>query len=761
MDGCSDVSPDPTHQHETVREELPLCGPTRLHQIHHEQHRTRPGCCASTPTFTSHSTSPASSSEEEFDNDDSTDGLLNPVRDAVALALAEGEAEEERAAHAAVDAELEQCRLAAAAAAEDSDSEISCRHRRRGWHFRRPFRRRRFANTSQNAASNPPHLRAHKVLDDLPDMDSDDEMLALLLEDEQAFDDDLRDHLLIIATAASGSSIGTPPSTKLTRENFLYWQAQVLPTLRGARVMGLLDGSDPAPSETIEAEDAEHKKITIPNPAYETWITKDQTVVSFLVNSLSEEVLPQVFGLAHAAEVWHALKELYSSRSKSRVSTLGGSLTNTKKLDLTAQQYISKMKGFAAELSAAGKPVDEDELKDYMLNGLDNSFNPLVAAINVVPSTSLSDMCSQLLAAENRDSMLQSTGQAPGSFTSSVNAATRFPSPPYGGGSARPPLPPSYYPYQPPPMPQYAPQPSPYAPYQPTTPYPPPTPYAPPYAYAPYPPAPQYAPPPMPYHAPRLPIVPNNNSPPYRPPQQQPQPPRPDQQKGRKKGGARTVVEWRLPGKMVSFVKFVKRKVAVDAASQNSDQHSGENSDENSTCDNDSATSHRTRGDSSDPSADSGERSASDPVPDAAASDPVSDAAATSPVHAPARSAQQPLATSPRSRPSLSPSAAPRQDVDRQPAPCQDPDGPQVTSPRCDNTERGVSPGPHTHIRPSSPASMSPNNHSGQSSPQSLPHNSSPGSSSDNDLSSDFSSAAPQPATPSPAPPVGVTTRLQ
>ncbi|KAK1614700.1 hypothetical protein QYE76_020217 [Lolium multiflorum] len=30
MDGCSDVSPDPTRQHETVREELPLCGPTRV-----------------------------------------------------------------------------------------------------------------------------------------------------------------------------------------------------------------------------------------------------------------------------------------------------------------------------------------------------------------------------------------------------------------------------------------------------------------------------------------------------------------------------------------------------------------------------------------------------------------------------------------------------------------------------------------------------------------------------------------------------------
>ncbi|KAK1696307.1 hypothetical protein QYE76_013004 [Lolium multiflorum] len=39
MDGCSDVSPDPTRQHETVREELPLCGPTRskLSEIEEER----------------------------------------------------------------------------------------------------------------------------------------------------------------------------------------------------------------------------------------------------------------------------------------------------------------------------------------------------------------------------------------------------------------------------------------------------------------------------------------------------------------------------------------------------------------------------------------------------------------------------------------------------------------------------------------------------------------------------------------------------
>ena len=75
----------------------------------------------------------------------------------------------------------------------------------------------------------------------------------------------------------------------------------MLPALRAARVMGLLEGSDQMPPEELEVEDEEKKKKTVPNPAYDTWITRDQQVVSYLVNSLSEDVLAQVFDLEHAA----------------------------------------------------------------------------------------------------------------------------------------------------------------------------------------------------------------------------------------------------------------------------------------------------------------------------------------------------------------------------------------------------------------------------------------------------------------------------
>jgi hypothetical protein len=284
--------------------------------------------------------------------------------------------------------------------------------------------------------------------------------------------------------------------------------------------MGLLDGFDYCPAEFLDAEDSEKKAIKIPNPAYDTWVVRDQQVVSYLVNSLAEDGLPHVFGLSTADAVWRALNNLYAAQSKSRVSTIRGALTNTKKLDMTAQQYITKMKGYDSELAATGKPVDDEELKDYIMNGLDGSFNNLVAAINAVPSTSLNDMCSQILSCETRDQMLQTSGQAaPTSFMSLVNVVARQPNP-YGGGFARPPQP-AYAPpqqpvYAPPPQPTYVPQ--------------PPSPYAPPYMQQPYmhPYAPY--PQPMPYNPPIFPHPPPPVNRPIRPPQQQPSQQRPCQE---------------------------------------------------------------------------------------------------------------------------------------------------------------------------------------------------------------------------------------
>ena len=92
-----------------------------------------------------------------------------------------------------------------------------------------------------------------------------------------------------MASTTLVAALGGPPSEKLTQANFLFWKGQILPALRGAQVMGLLDGTDPAPAKTKEVEDPEDltKKTTIPNPAYGVWISRDQQVVSYLLRAVA------------------------------------------------------------------------------------------------------------------------------------------------------------------------------------------------------------------------------------------------------------------------------------------------------------------------------------------------------------------------------------------------------------------------------------------------------------------------------------------
>ena len=219
------------------------------------------------------------------------------------------------------------------------------------------------------------------------------------------------------------SDLGAPPTQTLTRGNFLLWKALVLPVFRGANVMGLLDGTDRAPPKTLEVEDRDKKMITVENPDYLSRLARDQQVPRFLLNSLSPEILSHVLGMESTAAVWATINTMFSAASRSRVQHLRSALNDTKKKDLTADQYITKMKGFASELATAGKPLEDDELIGYLLHGLGSSYNSLVAAVNGNPGTTLDDFFGQLSSYDMRNEMLDETPEA--SFTSSANAVQR------------------------------------------------------------------------------------------------------------------------------------------------------------------------------------------------------------------------------------------------------------------------------------------------------------------------------------------------
>jgi hypothetical protein len=198
------------------------------------------------------------------------------------------------------------------------------------------------------------------------------------------------------------TTLGQSISEKLSSENYILWKAQVLAVVRGAHLHGYLDGSTTTPSKTVQVQQSDKMMKTEENPTYALWYTQDQQLLSFLLNSVTKEVL----GLAtetSAADVWCTIVGMFLSQSRARVVHLCSKLATTRKGDATCATYYVQMKGFADEMAAAGKWLDDEEVICYILAGLDVDFNPFVEAFTAKtkPQT-LNDLYSQLLIAEAR-----------------------------------------------------------------------------------------------------------------------------------------------------------------------------------------------------------------------------------------------------------------------------------------------------------------------------------------------------------------------
>jgi hypothetical protein len=192
-------------------------------------------------------------------------------------------------------------------------------------------------------------------------------------------------------------------------------------------VFDLLDGTEAVPEKTLEVEDAEKKKSTVPNPAYTAWVSRDQTVLGWVLQTLSPEVTAHVVGLETSAAVWTVITNMFSA-SRTRINHLRGLLNNTKKNSLTADQFFAKMKGYASELAATGKPVEEDEMIGYIVNGLDKTYNSLVSSVeNPSTTITLDDLFGMVSSHDMRQEMLEDSSHNEVVFHSSANAARRGP----------------------------------------------------------------------------------------------------------------------------------------------------------------------------------------------------------------------------------------------------------------------------------------------------------------------------------------------
>jgi len=161
---------------------------------------------------------------------------------------------------------------------------------------------------------------------------------------------------------------------KLEGPNYLAWVAQFQPILRGNDLQGLVDGTDLcSPQFVVNSEN-----VQVLNPTYVTWQKKDQLLLSWIICSLSPSIVSTMYGLKTSYEAWTTLATRYASQSKSRISHLKQQLQSLQQGSPSCTEYLNQAKQWADQLSAARKPIDDDDLISFVVSGLNPMFHTFV-----------------------------------------------------------------------------------------------------------------------------------------------------------------------------------------------------------------------------------------------------------------------------------------------------------------------------------------------------------------------------------------------
>lgn len=203
--------------------------------------------------------------------------------------------------------------------------------------------------------------------------------------------------LLNSLPSSSASSLIQFPNQidiKLTHDNYLLWKSEVIPVICGFGLMSHLIGSSSLPSSLTLL----YNGTVTSNPTYEAWMKQDQLILDWLLNSLSDDVLPQVVTCDTARALWHSLEQTYASQSQSPAMDLRLQLQTLKKDSSPISDYLNRMRFIADRLKSIGCDISDDELIIYILNGLGGEYDDFAMPIaNYSTTLSFSDFCRMLL----------------------------------------------------------------------------------------------------------------------------------------------------------------------------------------------------------------------------------------------------------------------------------------------------------------------------------------------------------------------------
>ncbi|KAK9057099.1 hypothetical protein SSX86_024466 [Deinandra increscens subsp. villosa] len=189
---------------------------------------------------------------------------------------------------------------------------------------------------------------------------------------------DASSSLLLNPSMKDLTVVTLPPTLKLTGSNYLAWKTQVEALLYGLDLYKFIDGSHPAPKPVTATDGTQ-----TPHKDFSNWFRQDRLLFGALVGSLSSQIVPLITGASSSREAWEILAKTYASPTRGHIKQLKQRLKHTTKTPTQSiTEYMQTIKIIVDELAILGKKMDDEDIIDAILNGLDhNSYKPIMDAV--------------------------------------------------------------------------------------------------------------------------------------------------------------------------------------------------------------------------------------------------------------------------------------------------------------------------------------------------------------------------------------------
>jgi hypothetical protein len=137
-----------------------------------------------------------------------------------------------------------------------------------------------------------------------------------------------------------------------------------------------IHGSKPCPPKTLTTNN-----IITPNVVYNIWVRQDQLILNALIGSLSPPIISFIARAKTSREAWTILANAYVKPSYRCIKQTKNLIKNITKGTLIVTDFLYSIKACADELAILGVPMDEEDLTEKILDGLDDEYNELVHVV--------------------------------------------------------------------------------------------------------------------------------------------------------------------------------------------------------------------------------------------------------------------------------------------------------------------------------------------------------------------------------------------